>query len=149
MFEAFPQYREFAPAVPVWCVTPERSGCIHRFFDTSPISPSGHYLALFRVPYEDHSARPGDAGEVVLVDLRSGKEQVIASSTGWEFQVGANLQWGLSDRELYFNSVDARTWKAFAVEMNPLSGFQRKLDGPVFMSSPAGRWKVCYWVGCT
>ena len=124
--------------VPVYVVPSTRT--LHRFFDTSPISPSGRYLALFRMPYEDHSARPGDAGEVVLFDLRSSKEQIVASSTGWEFQVGANVQWGLSDEELYFNSVDSRTWKAFAVAMNPLSGLQRKLDGTVFMASPAGGW---------
>jgi hypothetical protein len=124
--------------VAVYVVPSNRT--LHRFFDTSPISPTGRYLALFRLPYENHSPRPGDAGEVVLFDLRSGKEQVIASSTGWEFQVGANVQWGASDRGLYFNSVDPRTWKGFAVEMNPLSGIQRKLDGPVFMASAAGRW---------
>lgn len=51
---------------------------IHRFFDTSPMSPSSRYLALFRFPDEDQSPKPGDAGEVVLVDLETGKEQVVA-----------------------------------------------------------------------
>ena len=30
-------------------------GVIHRFFDTSPISPSGRYAALFRLPVPDYS----------------------------------------------------------------------------------------------
>ena len=47
---SFPNYENFSPRVPVWCVTPERPACIHRFFDTSPISPSGRYVALFQLP---------------------------------------------------------------------------------------------------
>lgn len=31
---------------------------LHRFFDTSPISPWGWYIALFRMPYENVSPRP-------------------------------------------------------------------------------------------
>jgi hypothetical protein len=111
---------------------------LHRFFDTSPISPSGRYLALLRLPYEGRSPSPADAGEVVLIDLQSGQERVIATSRGWEVQVGANVQWGRSDEELYFNDVDPRTWKAFAVCVNPTTGSQRKLDGTVFMVSPDG-----------
>ena len=49
----FPQYTDYDPLVPVWCVTPNRTGCFHRFFDTSPISPSGRYLAVFQMPFED------------------------------------------------------------------------------------------------
>jgi hypothetical protein len=113
---------------------------IHRFFGTSPISPSGRCLALFRMPYEGRSPRPGDAGEVVLFDLRSGEKRVVASTAGWEVQVGANVQWGRSDAELYFNDVDRRHWRAFAVKMNPMTGARRELDGPVFTASPEGSW---------
>lgn len=83
---------------------------IHRFFDTSPLSPSGRYLALFRFPYEDHSPKAGDAGDVVLVDMKTGKERVVAQSRGWEMQLGAQVQWGKNDKELYFNDVDTTTW---------------------------------------
>ena len=62
---------------------------IHRFFDTSPLSPSNKYLALFRFPYEDHSPKLGDAGEVILVDINTKKERVVAQSRGWEMQLGA------------------------------------------------------------
>jgi hypothetical protein len=111
---------------------------IHRFFDTSPISPSGKYLALFRFPYEDHSPLPGDAGDVVLVDLKSGKERIVAQSRGWEMQLGAQVQWGKTDKELYFNDVDTTTWKAHAVLLNPFTGASRRMGGTVFMVSPDG-----------
>ena len=83
MFEAFPQYREFAPTVPVWCVTPERPGCIHRFFDTSPISPSGRYLGVFQLPFEDRLPGPGEVGQVCVIDLQTGKDRVVAETCGW------------------------------------------------------------------
>lgn len=117
---------------------------IHRFFDTSPLSPSGKFLALFRFPYEDHSPVPGDAGDVVIVDMKSGKERVVAKSRGWEMQLGAQVQWGASDSELYFNDVDTTTWKAFAVQLNPATGAIRRMDGTVFMVSHDGKQLVSY-----
>lgn len=117
---------------------------IHRFFDTSPLSPSGRYLALFRFPFENKSLQPGDTGEVVLVDMQSGKERVVAQSRGWEMQLGANVQWGNSDKELFYNDVDTTTWKAFAVQLNPLSGKLKRLGGTVFMVSNDGKYLASY-----
>ena len=65
----FPRYTEFDPLVPVWCITPKMDRTYHRFFDTSPFSPSGRYMGLTRMPFEDRMPQPGDAAEVVLVDI--------------------------------------------------------------------------------
>lgn len=117
---------------------------IHRFFDTSPLSPSGKYLALFRMPYENKSPKPGDAGDVILVDIQTGKERIVAQSRGWEVQLGANVQWGRSDKELLFNDVDTTTWKAFCVVLDPSTGQSRKLDGTLFMASNDGKKIASY-----
>jgi len=117
---------------------------IHRFHDTSPISPSGRYLALFRIPFEDHYPVAGDYGEVVLVDLQTGKDKVITKSFGWEMQVGANVQWGASDEELFFSQVDTTRWEAFTVCYNPLTGESRKIDGWMFMVSADGKKLVSH-----
>ncbi|MFA7006924.1 MAG: hypothetical protein WC429_22990, partial [Verrucomicrobiia bacterium] len=132
----FPRYTEHNPAVPVYVMPGERM--LHRFFGTSPISPSGRFLALLRLPYENRAPSPGDAGDVVVIDLQTGKERVVAQSRGWEVQVGANVQWGRSDAELYFNDVDTRTWKAFAVQLDSATGKSRNLEGTVFEVSPDG-----------
>jgi hypothetical protein len=66
------------PLVPIKKVSTGR--VIHRFHDTSPLSPSGRYMALFRVPFEDHYPEPGDMGEVILVDMETGEERVVAQS---------------------------------------------------------------------
>jgi len=125
------------PNVPLIRISTDR--VIHRFFDTSPISPSGKYIALFRFPSETHSPKPGEAGDVVLVEIKTGKERVVAKSRGFEMQMGANVQWGHTDKELFFNDVDTTTWTIFATLLNPFSGKVRRMDGPVFMVSPNGK----------
>lgn len=117
---------------------------IHRFHDTSPISPSGRYIALFRIPFEDHYPVEGDFGEVVLVDLVSGKEEVIEKSFGWEMQVGANVQWGGSDRELFYNQVDTTNWEAFTIQYNPQTRKKRRINGWTFMVSSDGKKLVSH-----
>ncbi|MEM1446881.1 MAG: hypothetical protein AAGF84_12555 [Planctomycetota bacterium] len=138
--ERFPLYTEFDPLVPIRCVTPDLHGCIHRFFDTSPISPSGRYLAAFALPFENRGPQPGEAGSVVLVDLQSGEQKRVADTRGWEPQMGANLNWGGNDETLFLNDVDPKTWDAFAVKLNPHTGEARRLDGPVYHASPDGRY---------
>ena len=135
---SFPRYTEHDPEVPVWCVTPGEGRAIHRFFDTSPFSPSGRYLAAFRLPQEQRLPAPGDVGHVVLVDLAAGDERVVAETRGWETQMGANLNWGADDRQLFFNDVDTSSWTPHAVCLDPLSGRSRRLDGCVYHAAPGG-----------
>jgi len=134
-----PRYHDFDPLVAVWCLTPDRGGCIHRFFDTSPLSPSGRYAALTRLPYEDRLPSPGDPAEIVVVDLLEGTEEAVAETRGWDTQLGAQAQWGATDGQLFFNDADPSSWRAFGVKLDPFSGDRLDLDGPVYMISPDGR----------
>jgi len=142
MNHIFPRYTAFDPKVPVWCVTADTPGCIHRFFDTSPISPSGRYLAVFQLPFEDRQPEPGDSGHVRVVDLQTGENRVVGETCGWEPQMGANVNWGGSDQELFFNDVDTSTWQPFAWKVDPLSGKREKMEGTVYHASPDGRWLI-------
>jgi hypothetical protein len=135
----FPTYTSYNPLVPVWCITPCGYGYIHRFFDTSPVSPSGRYVGLTRLPYEDRLPRPGDRADVVIVDLHTGSKKVIAQTAGWDTQLGAQVQWGRDDTELYYNDVDVSTWKAYGIKLNPQSGASMALEGSVYMISSDGR----------
>lgn len=141
-FARFPRCTEFEGKVPIVRIATGR--IIHRFFDTSPISPSGRYVALFRLPNENRTPQPGEAGEVVLVDLATGGERTVASSRGWETQMGANVQWGASDHDLFFNDVDPETWTPFAVHFDPATGASRRLGGTVFTVSPDGTQLTSY-----
>ncbi len=137
--DRFDTYREFSPAVPVWCITPEGlDRCIHRFYDTSPVSPSGRYVALTRLPAENRLPHEGEPAEIVVVDLLTADWSVVASSRGWDTQLGAQAQWGRSDRELYFNDMDVDHWRPFGVRLDPFSGERTELGGTVYMVSPDG-----------
>lgn len=130
------EYASMKPLVPIKKIGTGR--IIHRFHDTSPLSPSGRFMALFRIPFEDHYPEPGDSGEVILVDMKTGKEEVVAKSFGWEMQVGANVQWGANDRELFFDNVDTTTWEPFTVKFNPETGASKRINGMMFMVSSDG-----------
>jgi len=135
----FPAYPMHDPAVPVHCVTPELDMCIHRFFDTSPISPSGKYLAVTRLPCEDRLPVCEEGAEVVVVDLESGESRLVARTAGFDTQLGAQVQWGATDRELFYNDVDVATWRAHGVRLDISKGGPEKLAGPVYMVSPDGK----------
>jgi hypothetical protein len=135
----FPAYTLYDPKVPVRCVTPHEKGTIHRFFDTSPFSPSGRYMALFRMPFENRYPLPGEKGRVVLVDLQEGTEEIVAETCGWESQMGAHVQWGATDNELFFNDVDTASWKPVGVKLNPFTGNKKLLEHGLFVVSPDGK----------
>jgi hypothetical protein len=135
----FPRYTEFEPKVPVWCVTPDLNRVIHRFFDTCPVSPSGRYLALTRLPYEDRLPQPGDSAEIVIVDLQTGTSETVAQTRGWDTQLGAQAQWGADDTQLFYNEVNTDNWQAFGVKHNIQTGEKTPLDGTVYVVSPDGK----------
>ena len=80
--DRFPSYQKFGPSVPVSCVTPDTSRTIHRFFDTSPFSPSGRFLGLARIPYEDRLSKPGDVAQIVVIDLETAQTHIVADTLG-------------------------------------------------------------------
>lgn len=143
--EGFPLYEKYNPKVPVYNLTPNLRGCFHRFFDTSPISPSGRYAAFLQMPDETRSNEPGEKANIVLVDLQNGPDstQIIYETAGWEPQMGANINWGADDNTLVFNDVDVDTWEVFGVRLNPHNGDCKHFEKGVYHLSPDGRLAAC------
>lgn len=141
-FSAFPAYTKFDPAVPVCCVTPGHGRTIHRFFDTSPISPDGRYLAATVLPYENHPQNPSDTAGILLVDLETGEERVIAETRGWGIQVGANVQWSDANT-LVYNDADS-DWNPHLVKHDIRTGEKKCMGKGVFMLSPDGRYALTH-----
>lgn len=139
MDASFPRYTDNEPTAPIWCITPQIEGCFHRFFDTSPISPSGQWVGLTRLPAEDRMPEPGEPAEVVVIDLTSGEWEVVAETYGWDTQLGAQVQWGASDEELFFIDMDVDAWQPLSVRMNPETGERDEMRGPLYMVAPDGR----------
>ena len=74
--------------------------------------------------------------------MATGKDRVVAETCGWEPQMGANINWGGSDHELYFNDVDTKTWTPFAWKLDPVSGRRQAMKGSVYHASCDGRWLI-------
>lgn len=137
-------------AVATTVVTPPRT--FHRFFDSSPFSPSGRYLAACRAPREGPAdVRAGEAAAVVVVDLEAAAPRVVYErrTTAWDTQLGAQVQWGATDDVLYWNTfvergkgrrevrgVEALGWRTGAAQ-----GL-RVLPAPLYHVSPDGAWAV-------
>lgn len=138
MDDVFPRYRAFNPKVPVWDITPKGAPAIHRFFDTSPISPSGRYIALTRFPYDTKPPAPGDAAHVIVIDLTTGQEARSFETYAWDTQLGAQVQWGKTDDALFFNALNLETWNLYAVCANVRTGEMRTLNHEVYMVSHDG-----------
>lgn len=122
---------------------PKHPGAIHRFFDTSPISPDGRYLAACILPRGDRLPLPRERAGILLVDLETGAEEVIAETEGWAIQVGANLQWG-DNRTLYYNDLYPDAWAPCLVGLDIFTGEKRRMKNGVFMLSPDGRYALTH-----
>lgn len=136
--ERFPRYEEHDPEVPCWCITPETPRCMHRWFDTSPISPSGQYVALTRIPQEDRDPRPGEPAWVEIVDLERGERVEVAETQAWDTQLGACVQWGESDEQLIYNRMDTDKWEPYGVIRNPFGQEEERIDGPIYAITSDG-----------
>jgi len=137
--DTFARYMDRSPKIPVYQVSSEHTSAIHRFYDTSPISPSGALIAFTEFDFEDRLPVPGDAASVVVRDLRSGAEVYRTRTIAWDTQLGAQAQWGTTDQQLFLNRMNVGEWRPYAVMVDPFSAAETELDGPIYMASPDGR----------
>jgi hypothetical protein len=150
-------------AIAAWVISPPNASTIHRFFDSSPFSPSGRLLGLTRFRWEGKRAiKFGDTAEVVVVRLFKGTdtsadkrmhtvpdvgtEQVVASTSAFDSQVGAHVQWGQSDEELYFNDIELAQTSArpVGVRLNTTTGKRTMLQCAIYAISPDGNICTSY-----
>jgi len=108
---------------------------IHRFFDTSPFSPSGLYLGLTRFPVDDRLPQKGEEAEIVGVDLENGESKVVDRTLAWDTQLGAQVQWGRSDEELVYNVQAGEPPVIRGRVTNMFTSERRDLAGEVYMVS--------------
>ena len=114
----------------------------HRFFDSSAISPSGRYVCATRTRREGPAdVTPGDVAEVVVYDLQKKREDRFPvvyrrPTAAWDAQLGAQVQWGASDDDLYFNDVVGARSDGAPIVRGVRSDWQRgretRLPTPVY-----------------
>ncbi len=138
---AFRAYRPDDSAVPIVCVTPPSGDFMHSFFDVCPISPSGRYLAVTRLPFTWRYPAPGDLAEVCVVDLERRTLRALHRTDGWALQLGAHLHWHPGDdRFLFCNERGDGAGAAVRIDLE--TGELRRFAAPIYAIAPDGRYAL-------
>lgn len=132
------EYRGFESAVPVYAPLDTQKSSIHRFYDTSALSPSGQFLAITEFSSDTSMPRPGDFASVCVINVKTGEHVYRTQTQAWDTQVGAHVQWGGSDNELFFNRMDTENWLAYAVKYTINSGNEESYSAPVYFVESSG-----------
>jgi len=130
----FREYRKGATFGKVQIVTPDDGYYIHTFFDVCPFSPTQKYLAVNKLPYQDRHIQYGDTLEICVIDLENETIESVYSTKGWGFQLGANLNWGKTDRFLYANDVIDN--QAVCVRIDLKTKEVKAFSGPMYHINP-------------
>ena len=130
----FRDYRRDSSFGDVKIVTPDDGYYIHTFFDVCPFSRSQRYLAVTKFPYQNREVRYGDIADVCVIDLENETIRTVYSTKGWGYQLGANLNWGKTDRYLYTNDIIDNG--AVSVRIDLETGETKALAGPMYHISP-------------
>jgi hypothetical protein len=140
--QEFSRYRETNTLCPVYRVTPDDGYYLHTFYDICPWSPSQRYLACTRFPFQDREPNYGEEAQVCLIDMQDGSLTDVWSTRAWGFQLGSNVQWGGSDRYLYFN--DLVDGEAVCVRLDLATGKGEALAGPMYHVAPDDSAVISY-----
>ncbi|GAA1954152.1 TolB-like translocation protein [Microbacterium aquimaris] len=138
----FPEYTSFSPSISIRRVSLGDKPAIHRFYDTSPVSPSGRFVTYTEFVEDTRLPQPGDIAFVVVVDLGTGLEVYRSSTIAWDTQVGAHPQWGATDHDLFFNRMSTADWEPYGVRVDIINEVEARLDGTIYMVSRDGRHAV-------
>ncbi|RDZ51363.1 hypothetical protein C5C07_17455 [Haloferax sp. Atlit-4N] len=68
----------------------------------------------------------------------TGEREAVATTSGWDTQMGAHVHWGKDDAELYFNDLDTAKWEPYGVQLDLTTGTRRELCGTVYDVSSNG-----------
>lgn len=134
--------RHERPAGRIVAETPANANCFVGFHDITPWSPDQSCLAIHRAAPEFFEM--ADCGKPIGICLwmpQSGEIRAVDSTTAWNFQQGARLQWLPGSRDiLVFNTVEAG--RAVAVLRNVATGERTVLPAAIYVISPDGKTSI-------
>ena len=133
----FRKYTLGQPLAPVECVTPDDGFYLQTFFDVCPWSPSGRYLAVLKLPFQDRLPTWTDKADVCMIDLKDRTIQTVYTTSAFAMQTGAQVQWGRTDRYLYFNDKSPKAGgRAVAMRLDWQADKAEELAGPIYHIAP-------------
>lgn len=90
---------------------------------------------LLEGPFEDRVNKPGEEAGIVVVNLETGETKEVARTRGWEFQIGANQQWGKGDETILFDGVETESRTPVGVRLNWTTGSLSRMSSQAKASS--------------
>jgi len=136
----FETYKSEGQLAPVTRVTPGDGNFVQTYFDVSPFSPSGCFMAVSKLPFQDHLPTLGDRAEVCVIDLKEQTIRTVFTTRTWGFQTGTNVQWGGSDRYIYTN--DLIDGKAVMIQVDLENGDAKAYSRSMYNISRDGKYGI-------
>jgi hypothetical protein len=130
----FKPYRPGKTVGSVTQVTPDDGYYIHTFYDVCPFSPTERYLAVNKFPFQHRRPELGDLCDICIIDLENETIETVYRTRGWGLQIGAQLQWGTTDRYLYTNDIIGH--EAVCVRIDLENGMVKAFSGPKYDIAP-------------
>lgn len=122
---------------------PVTRGPGHHFFgyyDKSPWNASGTLVLAHEAGFNDRPPKSGDSVTIGVVHVAKGNEfQPLASSSAWNWQQGAMLQWHPSDPDGAFFHNDCRNGLHIGIVRATDGREVRVYDRPIYAVTPDGR----------
>ncbi|UYO73853.1 hypothetical protein M0220_13335 [Halomonas qinghailakensis] len=132
------RYKSVESIVPIYAPLDTKKPSIHRFYDTSAISPSGRFLAVTEFTSDTSMPKHGDYANVCIIELSSGEYIYRTLTQAWDTQVGAHVQWGATDDDLFFNRMNTENWSPYAVKYSLSTDSEKAYTGSVYFVKNSG-----------
>ena len=107
-----------------------------------PWSADDRYALALETEPGNRMPLPGDKAGILLIDCRRGTTERLAEVAGWNWQLGAMLQWmpPTYDREIIY--CDVHDGRYVSVIRNIETGMERVLSRPINTVSPDGKFAM-------
>lgn len=108
------------------------------YYDKPPTDRTGSRLLALRVDRIDRVPDSGDEAAIGHFDLRTGAFRALATTTAFNWQQGAMVQWlgPTHDREILFNRQGTDGFEAVVLDVE--SGVERSLDRAAYAVNESG-----------
>lgn len=129
-------------SLPVKRISPADGHYFFGYYDLQPFDINEKYHLTHKSSFRNKLQERGDTAEIGVIDTNTEKYQKITSTSAWNFQQGAMLQWNplKPDKEIIYN--DMSDGESVGVVMDITTGAKRFLDRPVANVSKDGKYAL-------
>lgn len=120
------------------CVSKNDGEHLFGYYDKSPWDATGTKMIYMRVKSASIFPASSDIAEIILKDLNTQNEKVIAQTHSWNVQQGCMLQWLGPDYKDKIIYNDFREGQYCSIILNINTGKERKISKPVYSVSNDG-----------